>query len=195
MNYSQHGIPEVYIKPFEFQEKHDALKIRMQNFLANRAPRKWCLYFYGPSGSGKTHLAISAMFAWLHEGKRSCEYLTPYDYIQTIKSLFGNSVEEANYVDAICNRELLIIDDFGMNRITGQNDDLIYNLVDKRHKLQKKTIFTSNISPGEIKKVYGDRVWRRINEGNHIEFAEPYQKASNSQLVESKHVQGKIVDI
>ena len=61
--------------------------------------------------------------------------------------------------------DLLVIDDFGVNRGTEWEMETLYNLVDARYEAEKFTIFTANLDPKkEFSDISNQRIYSRIKE-------------------------------
>ncbi len=63
------------------------------------------------------------------------------------------------------NADVLVVDDFGVQRDSPWEQETLYNLVDARYEAEKFTIFTSNVDPkSALADIAGGRVLSRIKE-------------------------------
>ncbi len=61
--------------------------------------------------------------------------------------------------------DVLVVDDFGVQRDSAWEAETLYNLVDARYEAEKFTIFTSNNNPFKtLKELSGGRILSRIKE-------------------------------
>lgn len=112
------------------------------------------LYLYGDTGLGKTMLVacianfclsrlIPTLFTSLYEIKR------------TLLSIINgySKLDQDAYIEKMSNIDLLILDDIGTELKSKNNDftnDIIFQILDKRVKNCKSTIFTSNYGLKEL---------------------------------------------
>ena len=66
-----------------------------------------------------------------------------------------------DYIELMKNVELLILDDIGCTNTNKTELDTLYFIADYRYKNKKSTIYTSNVDPGQLQKLLGDRVYDR----------------------------------
>ncbi len=59
--------------------------------------------------------------------------------------------EKLNYLDSLKNSDLLILDDFGMERRTDYAQEQVFGLIDGRYLAHKPLIITTNLSLHELK--------------------------------------------
>lgn len=112
------------------------------------------IYIVGDTGTGKTHLAacISNYFiSKLH----SVVFTNIDEIIKQITTTFKKNSEsnEQEIVNTYCNADLLVLDDFGTEKIDDADSFVqkkMYDLINKRYIIKKPTIFTSNLSLKEL---------------------------------------------
>ena len=132
---------------------------------------KWKVGFYlfGPAGSGKTLLAS----IFLQE--LMLKYALPGRFIdlsrqffQRLKRSYDNADElygtSGQILDELVNVPFLVIDDFGVQRNTEWESEMLYTLIDSRYAEERVTIITSNADIKDYKKVALGRVYSRILE-------------------------------
>ncbi len=122
-----------------------------------------------PAGSGKTLLAS----IFLQE--LMLKYALPGRFIdlsrqffQRLKRSYDNSDElygtSGQILDELVNVPFLVIDDFGVQRNTEWESEMLYTLIDSRYAEERVTILTSNADIKDYKKVAMGRVHSRILE-------------------------------
>ena len=124
---------------------------------------KFGIAFCGEVGNGKTTLmsAICNLTAYLFSGDDK--------YFRKVKATDIAAIYE-NRKDfrALCEQELLAIDDLGCEPVEVQSYGNILTptieLLMARYEMQRYTLITTNIEPGKIKDRYGDRIADRFRE-------------------------------
>ena len=125
------------------------------------------LLFCGTVGSGKTYLACSIANALIEEYMVSVKIR---NFAQIINDLQkgGFDLDKNQYIEAITNVSVLILDDLGIERDTSYAKEQVYNIVNSRYLKQKPTIFTTNLPYEKIQNsddgVEYERIYSRIIE-------------------------------
>lgn len=119
------------------------------------------LYFYGRPGSGKTHLAC-AITKYIIKTK-----LIPVIFVQSIDLLlelrdFDKKVSELEMIERFTNIPLLIIDDFGTEKLTDWAQQVFYKIINDRLLTKKPIIITTNYNLQELENRLGERISSRI---------------------------------
>lgn len=160
----------LYDLPQDFLETKDKTVYQPQKYL-DVVKRYLCrpkglLTFLGTSGVGKTHLACAMLTHLI--GDRSptptARYLNLNDLFIDWKDGLSNHLSEKSVISPYIDAQILIIDELGNRNPTPSFQDIIYNLLNKRHS-SHVTILTSNLSLEEIKNFYGDRILSRFGRG------------------------------
>lgn len=107
------------------------------------------LYLYGPVGTGKTGLAVAAMRSRLESGAvvggmRFCAIPDLLDQLRP------NHPGRDELFDALKSSPLLVLDDFGPEKVTAWAYERLYVLINHRFGDHLPTIFTSNLSLPEL---------------------------------------------
>ena len=89
-----------------------------------------------------------------------------------LKDNIGNYNEYATYINEnILKADLAVFDEIGTKSLTTFEAEHILNIVNTRVDQNKSNIYTSNLSPEELKECVGDRLYSRIvNYSVDIEF-------------------------
>ena len=113
-------------------------------------------------GSGKTHLIV-ALANKLMESNQ-VKFATSGQIINAIKETYGKngSYTENDLLADICTTEILIIDDFGSEKITDWVNEKFYHIINQRYMDNKVTMFTSNTAINDLP--YDKRITNRICE-------------------------------
>ncbi len=118
------------------------------------------LLFYGKTGLGKTHLSLAIANEVLDAGF-GVMYGSAQNYLERLeKEHFGRS--EGDTMELLLGCDLLIIDDLGAEFQTAFTASAIYNIINSRILNGLPTVISTNLSPSEITKCYGERVMSRI---------------------------------
>ncbi len=157
--YSAEIDPAINKSPLQSAEQ--ALKT-MTELAKDYKNNKKNIYLYGPTGTGKTLLANCLTRALLDQGI-SVIYLTAFNLFDIAsKKTFDHDLDANEDYDALFDCEVLIIDDLGSEQTNKFHRSLVFQLVNERIVRNRSTIITSNLSIGDIKDLYGERVFSRI---------------------------------
>ena len=123
------------------------------------------LLLSGPAGSGKTTLAC-ALLAMFIETRQpwsaSCRFL-PVDLVVGAHAEHALGKGRAPMLVEAARAHVLVLDDLGAERATGNNPALT-DLIFDRHREGKPTIYTSGLDAKDIGKKYGDGILRRVTD-------------------------------
>lgn len=119
----------------------------------------------GVPGTGKTHLATAIGIEFMKRGK-SCLYTKLFNMILSIKESWrgNNGVSERDVINHYTTKDLLIIDEVGVQFGTPTEVLYVTNIIDDRYNNLLPTIFIGNLTIKEFNNIVGDRVTRRIRE-------------------------------
>lgn len=126
------------------------------------------LLFIGDPGSGKTHLAIATMKA-INEKYPTTEQMfgNITDVIHRVKRSFNNAGydgDDRSIIERMSSVRLLCIDDLGKEYSTKWTDSIFYDVVNKRYNDLLRTIFTTNLTPEQLRKRYDPAIVSRMFE-------------------------------
>ena len=125
------------------------------------------LLLYGSSGTGKTFASACIGNHLMRNGK-TVMALNLGLYLNKLKSEWSRA--ETEILDKISKCDLLIIDDFGTEKVTEWVLEKVFFLIDARYRMRKPFIISTNLQYKtdenicEIHKVFGKRIRDRINE-------------------------------
>ena len=115
-------------------------------------------------GSGKTRMAASIANELMEKHDTQVKFSTSMRILTEIRRSYdpGIAMTESQLLSALSTTEVLIIDDFGTERVTDWVKDKFYEIINNRYVDKKVTIFTSNKPIEDLK--YDDRITNRIKE-------------------------------
>jgi len=122
------------------------------------------------SGTGKTHIAVALMRKFLEAGIENIRFISsPFLFLE-IKHSYGGSAEgkettERAIIERYCNYDVLIIDDIGVEKVSPWALQIWYMIIDRRDSDLKTTVYTSNLSAGDIATHLDSRIASRISAG------------------------------
>ena len=104
---------------------------------------KW-LYLHGPTGRGKTHLAVSIANAYIQRGVPVTFWSVP-NLLDALRHSYSSSEETSFYslFATVRDAEVLILDDFGSQRMTDWALEKLYQIISHRYDLRLPTVITS----------------------------------------------------
>lgn len=122
------------------------------------------LLLYGGVGTGKTYIAACIINALVEQGV-ICK-LTNFSRLAN-EWMAREFTEKQNFVDGLNTYNLLVVDDLGSERSTDFMNELVYSVIDTRHKAGKPMIVTTNLSGEDLKHpkdITAERVYSRLFE-------------------------------
>lgn len=149
------------------------IKTYLDNFTTMQE-RGMGLYIYSKTrGSGKTY--ISAMIANELMKKHQVKFAGSTVILNEIRTTYEKNKDkeytENQLLDALVTTEILVIDDFGTERVTDWVNDKFYHIINQRYLKKKVTLYTSNDSIRTLD--YDSRITSRIMERVYeVKFAE-----------------------
>lgn len=161
---------DVRLKQWTFENDDNAnshitsvAKKYAENFYAMEQRGKGLL-LYGGVGTGKTYIAACIINELVEMGI-SCK-LTNFSRLAN-EWMARDFSEKQNFVDGLNTYGLLVIDDLGSERSSEFMNELIYSVIDTRHKSGKPLIVTTNLSGDDLKHpkdIHSERVFSRLFE-------------------------------
>lgn len=156
--YNRSGIDRKF--QWKYLGDYDATRSKMANDAKNAAYEiilkfpdvKKGLFFWGNPGTGKTLISSIILTELITRYAIDGKFIKiSRDFFSRLKATFNEASSSYGQSHAI-ERELaevdvLIVDDFGVQRDSPWEQETLYNLVDARYEGEKFTIFTSNYDP------------------------------------------------
>lgn len=119
------------------------------------------LLLHGSVGTGKT-FAGACISNYLTDHEKTVLVMNLGLYLIKLKTEWDEAENDVlNYVKKC---DLLIIDDFGVEKMTEFVMEKVFNLIDTRYRAEKPLIITTNLSPEEIEDKFKSRIADRIQE-------------------------------
>lgn len=100
---------------------------------------------YGAVGTGKTFYAACVVNAVIEQG-----YSAKMTNFSRVLNMLQSTNERQTYIDELCNYQLLVIDDLGVERQSQYALEQVYNVIDTRYETRKPLIITTNLSLSEL---------------------------------------------
>lgn len=139
------------------------------------------LVLVGDCGVGKSHLAFAAIKAISDYNKKLATVINVVDLIAkvkedfTLESYYTNLLSGKDKNDKI---EYLVLDDLGTEKTSEWSSNLIYSILNKR----TNTIITTNLTPDEIQRRYGKRIFSRIFKGVGKEHVYQFKNKTDERV-------------
>jgi len=151
----------------EISDQYAAIeKARQFSNKLNTAPNSGVgLILSGKQGTGKTHIACSIGREYARVG--TVLFLTTSELIRKIRETYRNdcSMTEQGVIDLMANYGLLILDEIGMQKGTESEENLLFEVINKRYSNLKSTILISNLNTVQMQELIGVRTIDRMKEG------------------------------
>lgn len=110
------------------------------------------LLFWGRPGNGKTFAAACIANALLERDGLESSTVKMITFATIINKLPGMSAQDKEwYLEGFRSCDLLILDDFGMERQTDYAREQLFQLIDGRYLARRPLILTTNLSLRELK--------------------------------------------
>ena len=122
------------------------------------------LFFYGTVGTGKSFLSCCVAKELMDRGNLVIYFSASQLFDTLSKSTFDKDSAEAlsGISEDIYDCDLLIIDDLGTELTNAFVSSRLFSCLNNRHMRKKATIITTNLSLGELRDRYSDRIFSRI---------------------------------
>ena len=138
--------------------------------IVDRGAEPQCGFFlFGSPGTGKTLLGCIMLNELILQWSKAGRFLNlSRMYFQKLRATY--SEESTHYgqtwqiVEELCNLPYLVLDDFGIQRNTEWEMEMLYDLVDSRYAEGRFTIITTNQSLEEVQQLSRGRIYSRISE-------------------------------
>lgn len=128
------------------------------------------LFFYGTVGTGKSFLSCCVAKEIIDRGNLVIYFSASQLFDALSKSTFDKDSKEAlsGISEDILECDLLIIDDLGTELVNSFVSSQLFSCLNNRHLRKKATIITTNLSLGELRDRYSDRIFSRITSNYEV---------------------------
>ncbi len=129
--------------------EHSGIPVLKESVINSRS-----VFLSGTQGIGKTHLAAALVNSLLESfaTERGYDILwrRSTDLLLELQETFGGSGETRRVINSFKRVGLLVIDDFGAERLSDWSVSAIYSVIAERIDEMRPTIVTSNLTLDEI---------------------------------------------
>lgn len=132
------------------------------------------LFLWGNPGTGKTFLSTIILTELIARKAVKGKFIKiSRSFFGRIRNTFSDKSEDFGMgykiEQELAECELLVIDDFGVQRDSAWEQETLYNLIDARYEAERLTIITSNTNPEKsLKELSEGRILSRIREMTNI---------------------------
>lgn len=126
------------------------------------------LLMLGKAGTGKSHLASAILQAIM---PAYCGmYTTAADLIEMVRETWRRDSDRSQrkLMQMLAEVPLLVIDEVGVQYGTESEQNTLFQIIDRRYRDRRPTILMANLSPVELQKLLGDRVFDRLREVSKV---------------------------
>lgn len=141
--------------------------------------------FSAAKGSGKTRMAASIANELMYKHDTAVKFSTSTRILNEIRRTYDRDTDmtENRLLDALSTVDVLVIDDFGTEKVTDWVRDKFYEIINGRYVEKKVTIFTSNQDLKTLQ--YDDRITSRIKEMCYLVY---FPEESVRDLIAKKNM-------
>ena len=121
----------------------------------------------GKPGTGKNHLACAIANAVMENHEADVLLTTAMRITRKVKSTWDRNTElrEEDVIREYCRRDLLIIDEVGVQFGTEAEKIILFEIINERYEQMLPTTLMSNLTEEELEKYIGERVLDRLRDG------------------------------
>lgn len=148
----------------DHRESYQKIYEIAKDFIAGFQTNYQNLLFYGNVGTGKTFLSCCIAKELMEQGI-SVTYCSAEKLFRDLVDLRFQEDKDSyfSFMEDIFERDLLIIDDLGTERITDRAKSDLFTCLNNRHIAGKSTIISTNLSLSDLREYYSDRIFSRIS--------------------------------
>ncbi|MBN4067702.1 MAG: DNA replication protein DnaC [Alkaliphilus sp.] len=125
------------------------------------------LLFFGPTGVGKTFL-INCIAKALLDKEKIILYLTAIKMFEVLEAIRFQGTKDKKTYDLLFESDLLIIDDLGTELSNSFTNSELFNIINTRILINKKTVISTNLTPKDIMDRYDDRIFSRLVSNKYV---------------------------
>lgn len=141
-----------------------------QSFIAGFNQKYSNLFFYGTVGCGKSFLSCCVAKELIETG-HSVIYFSAvglFEFLSRYSFDYKNKESLYNTFADLYNCDLVIIDDLGTEVTNNFVTSGLFSCLNERHIRKKSTIISTNLSLGELRDRYSDRIFSRITSNYEV---------------------------
>ena len=120
------------------------------------------LLLWGPVGRGKTHTAAALARMYIAKGN-TVKRISFKDLLLSLRNTFEGAGTEQGIFKPLLDAGVLILEDCAAGKQSEFTTDTLLHVLDNRLEHCKPTIITSNLSPENLEKAFGQRVGSRLH--------------------------------
>lgn len=123
----------------------------------------------GTRGNGKTQLGVELMKHAAEKRLQSSRFLTAVEFFMATKATYGRQdLSESDVLGLYCKPALLVIDEIGRRADTPWENNLLFELLNRRYNDLKDTVLIANLTPAAFAASVGPSIVRRMNESGGV---------------------------
>lgn len=143
------------------EDKHMQLSQRFADKFIKKGTAPTGIMFFGGVGTGKTY-ASNCIANYLMDNEKTVLVMNLSKYLNKLQREWAEAEKDVlSYVETC---DLLIIDDFGVEKTSEFVIEKTFGLVDTRYRSSKPMIITTNLNIQDIETKFGSRIGDRIKE-------------------------------
>lgn len=104
------------------------------------------LVLSGPNGTGKTHQACAVANRFMETSDRSVRFASMGKVLGELYDAYGTSERSEAVLYRYSKCQLLVLDDFGKERLSANAADKLFRIIDERWANEKPTVITTNLT-------------------------------------------------
>lgn len=144
---------------------------------------KGMLTFSGNPGIGKTYLCAAIILEWVKD-PRECRYFSVNNFLNRIRQDIGKGWDYIATVHQLSESKWFILDDLGANiTATEWQQEVIFELIDRRYHSELPTLITTNLNKEDLKKQIGERALSRLMDKQNIYMQLKWHDKRQTDLV------------
>lgn len=170
IRYRQKSFDNFIVENEHQQKSYDAV-LRMRDELADKINYDEMVILSGGFGTGKTHLASATANSLI--GKKTVFFTDINSLVRSIRDTWRKDSDRTTkeIYETLASVDLLIIDEFGVNHGTDDENLIFFNIMNDRYANKKPVMLITNLSLFDAATMMGPRTYDRFKEcGRLIEF-------------------------